>query len=143
MFEGGTDLGTGLRGNMKNKLMTSFERMMKRKRKIRETINERLKNTAQIVNTRQRNVANFIMNIMSALGAYRFFENKPKALVGYTIENTRQLSLFRLERRTKSRHFHEYQPIMQSEAQGGAKAAYLLTKNLIDYCKRTNYPELG
>ncbi len=95
-------MGTGLRVNMKNKLMTSYDRMMKRKRYIRETINDMLKNTALIVHTRQRNVANFIMNIMSALGAYCFFENKTKALVGYTIENTRQLSLFRLERRTKS-----------------------------------------
>ena len=28
------------------------------------------------------------------LGAYCFFDNKPKALLGYCIENTKQLSLF-------------------------------------------------
>ena len=35
------------------------------------------------------------MNIISALGAYCFFENNPKALEGgYHIENTRQLSMY-------------------------------------------------
>ena len=52
-----------------------------------ETINDMLKNTAQIV-------SNFIMNLISALGAYCFFDNKPKALQGYCIEDTKQLSLF-------------------------------------------------
>ena len=49
---------------------------------IIETINDMLKNTAQIVHSRHRSVGNFIMNIISALGAYCFFDNKPKALPG-------------------------------------------------------------
>ena len=57
-------------------------------------INDLLKNTAQIVHSRHRSVANFIINIISALGAYCFFDNKPKALTGYVIEDTKQLSLF-------------------------------------------------
>lgn len=59
-----------------------------------ETINNMLKNTAQIVHSRHRSVNNFVMNLISALGAYCFFANKPKALQGYCIENTKQLSLF-------------------------------------------------
>ncbi len=59
-----------------------------------ETINKMLKNTAQIVHSRHRSVNNFVMNLISALGAYCFFDNKPKALQGYCIENTKQLSLF-------------------------------------------------
>ena len=59
-----------------------------------ETINDMLKNTAQIVHSRHRSVNNFVMNLISALGAYCFFDNKPKALQGYSIENTKQLSLF-------------------------------------------------
>lgn len=94
LFTNGIQLVTGLRVNMKNKLMPFYDRMMLRKRYIIETINDLLKNTAQIVHSRHGSVANFIMNLISALGAYCFFENKPKALVGYTIENTRQLSLF-------------------------------------------------
>ena len=59
-----------------------------------ETINDMLKNTAQIVHSRHRSVSNFIMNLIPALGAYCFFDNKPKALQGYCIEDTKQLSLF-------------------------------------------------
>ena len=61
---------------------------------IIETINDIMKNTAQIVHSRHRSVSNFTMNLISALGAYCFFDNKPKALQGYCIEDTKQLSLF-------------------------------------------------
>ena len=71
-----------------------YDRMMLRKRYIIETINDMLKNTAQIVHSHHRSVSNFIMNLISALGAYCFFDNKPKALQGYCIEDTKQLSLF-------------------------------------------------
>ena len=71
-----------------------YDRMMLRKRYIIETINDMLKNTAQIVHLRHRSVNNFVMNLISALGAYCFFDNKPMALQGYCIEDTKQLSLF-------------------------------------------------
>ena len=72
---------------------------VKRRRRVAslsdsETINDMLKNTAQIVHSRHRSVSNFIMNHISALGAYCFFDNKPEALQGYCIEGTKQLSLF-------------------------------------------------
>ena len=73
---------TGLCVNMKNKLMPFYDRMMLRKRYIIETINDILKNTVQIVHSRHRSVSNFIMNLISALGAYCFFDNKSKALQG-------------------------------------------------------------
>lgn len=94
LFEDGIQLVTGLRVNMKNKLMPFHGRMMLRKRYIIETINDMLKNKDQIVHTRHRSLSNFIMNLISALGAYCFFDNKPQALVGYVIEDTKQLSLF-------------------------------------------------
>ena len=43
---------------------------MLRKRYIIETINNMLKNMAQIVHLRHRSVNDFIMNLISALGAY-------------------------------------------------------------------------
>lgn len=46
LFEDGIQLVTGLRVNMKNKLMPFYDRMMLRKRYIIETINDMLKNTA-------------------------------------------------------------------------------------------------
>ena len=79
---------------MKNKLMPFYDRMMLRKRYIIETIHDMLKNTAQIVHSRHRPVNNFIMNLIASLGAYYFFDNKPKALQGYCIEGTKQLLLF-------------------------------------------------
>ncbi len=94
LFEDGIQLVTGIRVNMKNRLMPFYDKMMLRKRCIIETINDLLKNTAQIVHSRHRSVNNFIMNLISALGAYCFFDNKPKALTGYVIEDTKQLSLF-------------------------------------------------
>ena len=94
LFEDGIQLVTGLRVNMKNKLMPFYDRMMLRKRYIIETINDMLKNKAQIVHSRHRSVSNFIMNLISALRAYYFFDNKPSALSGYTIEDTKQLNLF-------------------------------------------------
>ena len=60
--EEGIQLVTGLRVNMKNKLMPFYDKMMLRKRYIIETINDLLKNTAQIVHSRYRSVANFIIN---------------------------------------------------------------------------------
>lgn len=75
-------------------MMLFYDRMMLRKRYIIETINDMLKNTAQIVHSHHRSVSNFVMNLISALGAYCFFDNKPKALQGYCIEDTKQLSLF-------------------------------------------------
>ena len=53
-----------------------------------------LKNTAQLVHSRHRSINNFIMNMIAALAAYCFFENKPQALEGYCIEDTRQLVMF-------------------------------------------------
>lgn len=81
LFEEGIQLVTGLRVNMKNKLMPFYDKMMLRKRYIIETINDLLKNTAQIVHSRHRSVSNFIINIISALGAYCFFDNNPRHLL--------------------------------------------------------------
>ena len=61
LFDDGIQLVTGLRVNMKNKLMPFYDRMMLRKRYIIETINDMLKNTAQIVHSRHRFVSNVIM----------------------------------------------------------------------------------
>ena len=72
LFEDGIQLVTGLRVNMKNKLMPFYDRMMLRKRYIIETINDMLKNTAQIVHSRHRSVSNFIMNLIFCLGSILF-----------------------------------------------------------------------
>lgn len=93
LFEKGVHLVHGLKSNMKNKLMPMWDKIMLRRRCIIETINDLLKNKANIVHSRHRAVHNFVMNICAALTAYCFFENKPQALQVH-VENGAQLSLF-------------------------------------------------
>ena len=83
----------GLKANMKNRLMSMWDKIMLRKRCIIECINDLLKNKANIVHSRHRSIHNFIMNICSALTAYSFFENKPEALPVH-VEKSNQLTLF-------------------------------------------------
>ena len=83
----------GLRANMKNRLMSMWDKIMLRKRCIIECINDLLKNKANIVHSRHRSIHNFIMNISSALTAYSFFDNKPQALPVH-VEHSTQLALF-------------------------------------------------
>ena len=45
---------------MKNRLMDVYDKIMLRKRSIIETINDMLKNVAQIVHTRHRSVSIFL-----------------------------------------------------------------------------------
>ena len=74
--------------------MSDEPKMMLRKRYIIETINDLLKNKAQLVHSRHRSITNFLVNLVAVPGAYCFFENKPEALQGYCIEDSKQLTLF-------------------------------------------------
>ena len=46
------------------------------------------------VHSRHRSINNFIMNLVSALGAYCCYDNKPHALSGFEVVTINQLSLF-------------------------------------------------
>ncbi len=58
---------TPLKKNMKNKLMTVFDKVMLRKRRVIETINDPLKTISQIEHTRHRSGNNFWVNLLSGL----------------------------------------------------------------------------
>ena len=77
----------GLKCNMKNKLMPLYDKILLRKRSVIEIINDELKNVAQLVHSRHRNVFNFVMNVLSVLAAYSFFEKKQSVNIDYCIEN--------------------------------------------------------
>ena len=62
---------------MKQRLMPLYDKIMLRKRSVIESINDTLKNVAQLVHSRHRSVHNFIMNLFAAMGAYCFFATKP------------------------------------------------------------------
>ena len=87
LYNDGINIVTGLKSNMKNKLMPLYDKIMLRKRSVIETINDELKNVAQLVHSRHRSVYNFMMNVLSAIAAYSFFEKKPAINMDYCIES--------------------------------------------------------
>ncbi len=87
MFNNGIHLVTGLRRNMKNKLMEWYDKIMLRKRSVIESVNDELKNVAQLVHSRHRSVLNFCMNVLSAIGAYCFFDKKPAINIDFCIDD--------------------------------------------------------
>jgi hypothetical protein len=70
-------LVTGIKKNMKNKVVNLYDKLMLRKRAIIETVNDQLKNISQIEHTRHRSLWNFLGNVASGLVAYSFREKKP------------------------------------------------------------------
>jgi len=93
LFDDGIHLVTGIRSNMKNRLMPLWDKILLRKRFVIECVNDTLKNTETLVHSRHRSVHGFVMNLVSALGAYCFYDNKPRALTGFEVVPSRQLSL--------------------------------------------------
>jgi len=75
--EQGVQLITGIKKNMKNKLMLLMDKILLRKRSIIETINDQLKNISQIEHSRHRSVYNFVVNILCGLIAYTHQPKKP------------------------------------------------------------------
>ena len=49
--------------------MPLYDKILLRKRSVIETINDELKNVAQLVHSRHRSVFNFVMNVLSVLAA--------------------------------------------------------------------------
>ena len=95
MWCNGVHLVTGLRSNMKNKLMGFGDKIMLRKRSIIETINDSLKNARQIVHSRHRSLDGFLVNVLSALVAYCCFDKKPAINIDFEIEeDNTQIRLF-------------------------------------------------
>ena len=72
--------------------MSIADKICLMKRALIETVNDELKNIAQIEHSRHRSFNNFIANALSAIAAYRFFEKKPAIDVEFI--NDGQLSLF-------------------------------------------------
>ena len=77
LFADGIQLMTKLKSNMKGQLMTVSDKILLRKRALIETINDELKNIAQIEHSRHRSVVGFTVNLMAGLAAYSFFPKKP------------------------------------------------------------------
>jgi len=76
LFVDGIQLITKLRNNMKGQIMTLGDKILLRKRAIIETINDELKNIAQIEHSRHRSVTGFTVNLMAGLAAYSYSGNQ-------------------------------------------------------------------
>ena len=92
LFVDGNQLITKLKSNMKGALMTMSDRLLTRKRAIIETVNDELKNIAQVEHSRHRSFDNFMVNMLGALAAYCFFPKKPSIACERAIDT--QLALF-------------------------------------------------
>lgn len=77
LWEQGTQLITGIKKNMKNKLLPLMDKIMLRGRGIIETINDQLKNQVQIEHSRHRSPTNFGSNLFAGLIAYQLQPKKP------------------------------------------------------------------
>ena len=73
-------------------IMILSDRLLLRKRAIIETVNDELKNIAQVEHSGHRCFDNFIVNLLGAIAAYCLFPKKPCINVQRTIDT--QLALF-------------------------------------------------
>ena len=81
---------------MKNSLMSISDKVLLRKRAIIETINDELKDMAQVEHSRHRSFHNFVNNLMSGLAAYCFFRrNQCFSWNEKSITNSLSFSYFR------------------------------------------------
>ena len=93
LFSEGLHLVTGIKSNMKNRLMNFMDKIMLRKRSVIETINDQLKNICQVEHTRHRSVVNFVGNLVASIAAYSFLPKKPSiSIVPSHVSN--QITLF-------------------------------------------------
>ena len=92
LFMNGIQLVTKVKNNMRNSLLSVADKIMLRKRALVESVDDELKNIAQIEHSRLRSFANFITNALSAIAAYCFFPKKPSISLPFVADN--QLTLF-------------------------------------------------
>lgn len=77
LLKQGLELFTGIRSNMKQKMMKLRDKVILRKRAVIETVNDQLKNVSQIEHTRHRSAGNFLINLLAGIAAYTHQPKKP------------------------------------------------------------------
>jgi hypothetical protein len=98
LFVDGIQLITKLKSNMKGAMMSVSDRVLLRKRAIIESVNDELKNIAQIEYSRHRSVCNFAANLLGAVAAYCYFPKKPSIQVVRVFDNQFTLLLNQFRR---------------------------------------------
>ena len=92
LFIDGIQLITRLKNNMKGGIRSMYDRILLRKRAIIETINDELKNIAQIEHSRHHSFPNFVVNLIGGIAAYCLVPKKPMINLERAYDN--QLTLF-------------------------------------------------
>ena len=91
LFAHGVQLITKLRKDMKQKLLPMLDKLLLRKRAVIETVNDQLKNIAQIEHSRHRSVTNFLVNLVAGLIAYTYQPKKPSLHIRMPQDTSRSL----------------------------------------------------
>ena len=92
LFVDGIQLITKLKSKMKGALVSVSDKLLLRKRIIIETVNDELKNIAQVEHSRHRSFDNFVVNLLGGIAAYCLFPKKSCINLKRTIDT--QLALF-------------------------------------------------
>ncbi|HSY76401.1 MAG TPA: IS982 family transposase [Bacteroidia bacterium] len=77
LYDNGLKLITGIRSNMKNKLMDNTEKLLHKKRGVIESVNDILMTICDIDHTRHRSPLNFLVNLFAGVTAYTFLDKLP------------------------------------------------------------------
>lgn len=87
LFKKHITMVTKIRKNMKNKLVTLQDKLFLRKRAVIESVNNILKENLQIEHTRHRSPINFLVNLISGIVAYSFYNSKPTYSLKFFLDN--------------------------------------------------------
>lgn len=87
LFVDGIHLVYKVRNNMKTGELSTFDKIMLRKRAVIESVNDELKTICQIEHTRHRCFANFLTNLIAGLLAYSFLPKKPSIKIDFVEDN--------------------------------------------------------
>lgn len=77
LFDRGLQLVTGIRKNMRNRLLPLFDMLMLKKRSLIESVNNQLKYVFQLEHSRHRSVFNGFVNMVCAVIAFALHPRKP------------------------------------------------------------------
>ena len=77
LFNRGLKLVTGIKRNMQNKLISTYEKMLLKKRNVVESVFNILKNHFKLEHTRHRSPINACVHLFSTLVSYCLKNNKP------------------------------------------------------------------
>ena len=77
LYQRGIQLVTKIRKNMKNKLMSVYDKLLLKGRGVVDSVIGQLKEGCQIEHTRHRSPINFVLNLMGGLAAYSLRPRKP------------------------------------------------------------------